>query len=126
MEVNCNLLVEEAIVQQEEIVFYIEQRRVDEALGVQEVFESIELSVLLQFIFLDQSIVIFFSIPELIDVVSDVLRGEVVLDKILTRFEGLVVDQGQDFLVLNCGLDHALPDLRVIVFSKHHIVHCVM
>ena len=91
MVVDCDLLVEEAVVQGEELVHRLEHDRVHHAHGLQKDEEIFVFLVLVVLVFMLENVVVLFGLPQLIAKVVQVPLGEHTLQVQMRRLERLIV-----------------------------------
>jgi hypothetical protein len=98
VEIYCDLLLGEGVVQQEQVIHSHERDRIDEALGIQETLEVVVLVVALDVLFKFKYVEVSLSMPllilEVLHVRNGILASKARLQVEPSGFEGSVVDDG--------------------------------
>jgi len=98
VEIYCDLLLGEGVVQQEQVVYSHEGDGVDEALGIQETLEVVVLVVALDVLFKFKYVEVSLSMPllilEVLHVRNGILASKARLQVEPSGLEGSVVDDG--------------------------------
>ena len=126
VEIYCDLLLGEGEVQEEQIVHSHERDWVDEALRIKVTLKVVvfvvALDVLFKFVHVEVSLGKPLLILEVLHIRNGVLSCKTRLHIESGRFEGSVVDNGEDIGIAISGIHDLLPMVAVRVLSEKQIV----
>jgi len=137
VELNRNLFIPKGEMEREQVVNRHERCWVHIAMTCQERPEvDISLVALVKIVKFDYIEVLFGIIEFVLEVTDEgaILRRRVgfvpmwesMLAVEFSSFEGFVVNERQDFLLVDHCLDHSTPSFLVFVLTEEHVVHKVV